>query len=134
MLIPRLEDSGFLEWQTLRIDDEYVAANMCIRTPRKVFLWKLGYKDSYAKCSPGSLLLQHIVESETDRGELNSIELLTSYNWYNNWNMLARPHQAITFFRRGPKGRFLALASRIREWLKSRRAGTPGRADRHSSA
>lgn len=132
MLIPRLEESGFLEWQTLRIEDEFVAANMCIRTPRKVFLWKLGYRDSYAKCSPGSLLLQHVVASEADRGELNSIELLTSYNWYNNWNMLARSHQAITFFRRGPKGRFLSVASRIQEWLKSQRAGTPARADRHS--
>ena len=132
-LIPRLEESGFLEWQTLCIDDEFVAANMCIRTPRKVFLWKLGYRDSYAKCSPGSLLLQHVIETEAERETLDSIELLTSYNWYSNWNMLARPHQSITFFRRGPKARFLSLASRLRAWLKSRRGGKRERVNRHGS-
>jgi CelD/BcsL family acetyltransferase involved in cellulose biosynthesis len=131
-LVNRLEETGLLEWQTMRIDDDYAAANLCIRSPRKVFLWKLGYKESYSKCSPGNLLLEHVISTESERGELESLELLTSYSWYEKWNMQARSLKSLSLFRRGPKGRLLHAASRIREWLKSRRKTDDERPLRHS--
>ena len=131
-LLPRLEASGMLEWQTMRIDESYAAANMCIRTPRKVFLWKLGYDNAFNKCSPGSLLLEHVIETESEKGQLESIELLTSYRWYDNWKMATRPTQSVSFFRRSAKGRLLHLASQLRSWLQQKRKGED-RPNRHAA-
>ena len=133
-LVPALEKSGLLEWQSMRIDNETIAANLCIRTPRKVFLWKLGYKDAFSKCSPGSLLLQHVIETASNDGNLDSIELLTSYAWYDNWNMQAHHFQSLTFFRNGLKGRLLCVASRLKTRLRSHRRGKRKRAGRHGDA
>lgn len=116
-LVKRLTAAGWLEWQMMTGDGTTLAANLAIRLPRSVIVWKLGYNDAYSRCSPGSILMEELVKREAAAKQLDEINLTTDLPWYDNWEMKRRLyHTARIYF--GARGRLLwyfpdALRSRL---------------------
>lgn len=59
----------------LRIDGRAVAMQMAVETLGRFWLFKIGYDEHFAKCSPGTLLMLHTIGWAAERG-LAAYELL----------------------------------------------------------
>jgi CelD/BcsL family acetyltransferase involved in cellulose biosynthesis len=99
-----LHRAGWLEWQFLDTDGHDIAANLCIRLRRSLFVWKLGYDADYSRCSPGGMLLEHVVRQASEDGTIDQIDLTTNQPWYDNWGMSWRPYNDLTAFWKGTLG------------------------------
>jgi CelD/BcsL family acetyltransferase involved in cellulose biosynthesis len=97
-LARRLSEAGWLEWQFMTGDGCTLAANLAIRMPRSLVIWKLGYNDAYSRCSPGSILLEELVKREIAARSLEEINLTTNLPWYDNWEMLRRTYYTARFY------------------------------------
>jgi len=132
-LVRRLSEVGWLEWQFLSGNGCTLAANLAIRMPKSVVIWKLGYNDAYSRCSPGSVLLEELVRREVAARAIEEINLTTNQPWYDNWEMRRRTYYTARFYF-GWRGWFFwylpdackdllrrmpALAA-VRRWLRRR--------------
>ncbi len=86
-LTRRLSECGWLEWEFLVADGKTLTGNLAIRFNRSIFIWKLGYDENYAKCSPGRVLFEQLVKRACDTADIDEIDLLTDMPWYDNWKM-----------------------------------------------
>jgi CelD/BcsL family acetyltransferase involved in cellulose biosynthesis len=99
-----LHRAGWLEWQFLDTDGHDIAANLCIRLRRSLFVWKLGYDAEYSRCSPGGMLLEHVVRQASEERTVDQIDLTTNQPWYDNWGMSWRRYNDLTGFWKGTVG------------------------------
>jgi CelD/BcsL family acetyltransferase involved in cellulose biosynthesis len=97
-LVERLGEAGWLEWQFMTGDGCTLAANLAIRMPRSLILWKLGYNDAYSRCSPGSVLFEELVKREASARTIEEINLTTNHPWYGNWEMRHRTYYTARFY------------------------------------
>jgi len=97
-LVQRLGEAGWLEWQFMTGDGCTLAANLAVRMPRSVILWKLGYNDAYSRCSPGSVLFEELVKREASARTIEEINLTTNHPWYGNWEMRHRTYYTARFY------------------------------------
>lgn len=97
-LVRRLDEIGWLEWQFMTGDGCTLAANLAIRMPKSVILWKLGYNDAYSRCSPGGILLEELVKREIAARSIEEINLTTNQPWYDNWEMRRRTYYTARFY------------------------------------
>ncbi|MDZ8221739.1 GNAT family N-acetyltransferase [Nostoc sp. ChiVER01] len=100
-LTRRLSEAGWLEWQLLEAGGKTMAINLAIKLKRSTIIWKLAYDESYSKFSPGTILFEEVVKSAyTDNVE--EINLVSDFPWYDNWNMDKRPHYNIKVYSHQP--------------------------------
>lgn len=59
----------------LRIDDRAVAMQLAVEWAGRNWLYKIGYDEAYARCSPGTLLMLHALGDAAKRG-LTGFELM----------------------------------------------------------
>lgn len=97
-LVRRLGEVGWLEWQFMTGDGCTLAANLAIRMPKSLVIWKLGYNDAYSRCSPGSILLEELVKREVAERAIEEINLTTNQPWYDNWEMRRRTYYTARFY------------------------------------
>jgi len=116
-LVRYLVRAGWLEWHFLEADGHDLAANLCIRLRRSLFVWKLGYDAAFSNCSPGSLLLEHVVRQLSTEQTIDEIDLMTDQHWYSNWGMAWRAYSDYTVYW---KGTLQGTAAYCAEWLRDR--------------
>jgi CelD/BcsL family acetyltransferase involved in cellulose biosynthesis len=97
-LLRRLVEAGWLEWQFMTGEGCTLAANLAIRMPKSLVIWKLGYNDSYSRCSPGSILFEELVKREIAVRSIEEINLTTDQDWYHNWEMRRRAYYTARFY------------------------------------
>jgi CelD/BcsL family acetyltransferase involved in cellulose biosynthesis len=59
----------------LRIDGRVVAMQLAVEWSGRYWLYKIGYDEAYARCSPGTLLMLHALRDAAERG-LTGFELM----------------------------------------------------------
>lgn len=59
----------------LRIDRRVVAMQLAVEWSGRYWLYKIGYDEAYARCSPGTLLMLHALRDAAERG-LRGFELM----------------------------------------------------------
>lgn len=59
----------------LRIDGRAVAMHLAVEWADRFWLYKIGYDEAFARCSPGTLLMLHVLGDAARRG-LASLELM----------------------------------------------------------
>lgn len=97
-LCRRLSAAGWLEWHFLNTGDQTIAANLAIRMNSTVHVWKLGYDDDFAKCSPGGMLFERLVKRAYTSGEIAELSLLTDHAWYDRWQMQWRQYYGVRLY------------------------------------
>jgi CelD/BcsL family acetyltransferase involved in cellulose biosynthesis len=84
-------DQGILRMVFLRINGVAIAMQVALESRDRFWLLKIGYDEHYARCSPGSLVMQHSLTYAADRG-LRSYELLGgAAPWTEAWTRQLRP-------------------------------------------
>ena len=89
-LANRLARRGWLEWHFLMTEGKTIAGNLAMRCCRTLFIWKLGYDEDYAKCSPGTLLFEQVIKRAFESNEIDKIDLISDPLWARNWHMQRR--------------------------------------------
>jgi CelD/BcsL family acetyltransferase involved in cellulose biosynthesis len=89
-LAKRLAGRWWLEWHFLEAEGKTIAGNLAIRCCRTLFIWKLGYDEDYAKCSPGTMLFEQVVKRAFESSEIDKIDLISDPSWAKNWQMQRR--------------------------------------------
>jgi CelD/BcsL family acetyltransferase involved in cellulose biosynthesis len=82
---------GILRICFLYIGDRPAAMQIAVEWASRFWLLKIGYDESYKRCSPGALLMLEVIREAARRG-LRSVEFLGAVEpWTRIWTQLARP-------------------------------------------
>ncbi|MEK7390206.1 MAG: GNAT family N-acetyltransferase [Elusimicrobiota bacterium] len=78
-------EQGVLRLSFLRIGGRAAAMQLAVEAHGRLWLFKIGYDEHFARCSPGNLLLQEVIRHCAKQG-LKSIDFLgTVEPWTRNW-------------------------------------------------
>lgn len=104
----------------LRIDGRAVAMQMALERGGKYWLFKIGYDETFGKCSPGTLLMLHTLGWAAERG-LTSYELLGEVErWIADfWTRESNACVAVRTYPYNLRG-LAALAADGAAWLRCR--------------
>ena len=73
-MIVGLARDGCAGIEALRLDDRAIAMSIWLRSGRTAFGWKMAYDEGYAKCGPGSLLMEAMPETVFANGDIDTID------------------------------------------------------------
>jgi CelD/BcsL family acetyltransferase involved in cellulose biosynthesis len=73
------------EINLLQLRKQTIAAQFCIRAGRTLTLLKIGYDQAHRELSPGNLLLNQLLKTSCEAGELDAINLVTDMDWMKEW-------------------------------------------------
>jgi Acetyltransferase (GNAT) domain len=122
--------SGILRLCFLKIGERIAAVQFAVETDGRFWLMKIGYDDTFARSSPGMLLIAETIQDAARRG-LRSYEFLgTPEPWIRIWTRELRPCVAVRAYPVRPSGAAALAADMGRSaWRKLgrlvRRGGAP---------
>ena len=97
-------DAGLLRFFFLRFGSRLVAVQMAVEVYDRLWLLKIGFDESLARCSPGFLLIAESLVYAHTRG-LRSYEFLgAAENWEERWRPAVRPCGVVLFYPWGVRG------------------------------
>ena len=87
----RASEAGILRLCFLRIGGRAAAMQLAVECNGSFWLFKIGYRDEFAKCSPGMLLIAETIRYSAEKG-LSSYEFLgTAEEWTRLWTSDEHP-------------------------------------------
>lgn len=114
---------GILRLCFLRIDGMAAAMQMAVETGNRFWLMKVGYSETFARCSPGILLMAETIRHAARAG-LRSYEFLgTTEPWIHVWTRREHPClslRAYPFSLRGAAALAFDSPRAIGKWLRAR--------------
>ena len=125
----------------LRIDGQVVAMQLAVEWSGRYWLYKIGYDEAFARCSPGTLLMLHALRDAAERG-LTGFELMgDSEAWIADlWTRDAHECVRVRTYPSSLAGLVAVLHDgavwargrlRIKAWLRAARYALPGWIERH---
>lgn len=97
----------------LWLDDRCAAAQFCLRTGDCLSILKIGFDESFAQYSPGSLLLEDVLKHARDDG-VERLSLVTCPEWSIRWHPQIMPVWHVTRFNSCVGGHALRHLARIK--------------------
>lgn len=113
-LTRRLAQRGWLEWHTLELDGEPVAAHLAVRLGDAVALPKIGYDEGYARYGPGNLLFRELLVRSFDDPTVSEVNCLSDMPWHRNWGMRSVGYAGVMVGPRGPRATAASLVEMSR--------------------
>lgn len=108
-------DQGILRLCFLRIGGNTAAVQLAIEYNERIWILKIGYREQYARCSPGNLVTMHTIRYAAE-SRLRSYEFLgTVEPWTRVWTVQERPCISVRAY---PMG-LLGASVLIKDTLKS---------------
>lgn len=106
----------------MRIDGAMVAMQLALAWRGRYWLYKIGFDESFAKCSPGTLLMLHAL-GEAAREGFTGFEMMgEADSWITDfWTSEAHPCLRLRFYPRSLAG-MAGLAADGLGWVKARLA------------
>lgn len=96
--VPLAAAERILRIAFLKIGDEYVAAQIAAECDGAFWLFKIGYDEQFARCSPGQLLMLESIERAARLG-LRRFEFLgKSADWTRFWTTAERPRMRLRYY------------------------------------
>jgi len=125
---------GILRFAFLRIDGKSVASQLLVDYGRRYWVLKVGYDESYARCSPGILLMHHVIHNAFEQRR-EAFELLGANEpWVHIWKPQVHNHE---LYRRYPLSPLSVIShgleaadsaiGRVRAIMKKEGGGIPWR-------
>lgn len=125
-------EQGALRLGFLSIDGRPVAVQLAIEHAGRYSLFKIGYDEEFARCSPGNLLMLHTVRWAAEQG-LTSYEFLgTREPWTDRWTETVRSCVDVQLYPPSPWSAVAAatvgtrLAAKALRGRVGRAASSPG--------
>jgi CelD/BcsL family acetyltransferase involved in cellulose biosynthesis len=113
-------EKGILRMCFLKISRKPAATQIAVEAGGRFWLLKVGYDESFARCSPGNLLMLETLRYAASRG-LRSYEFLgTSEPWTQIWTNRIRPCVSVRVYPGNARGAAALGSDALRfgwEWL-----------------
>jgi CelD/BcsL family acetyltransferase involved in cellulose biosynthesis len=100
-LAERLGPQESFEWYVIRVRDQVIAAQMCIRCGGSLMLAKIAFDEAYSDCRPGHLLTGEVIKDAFARPEIAEINHLSNADWEGYWRMSYDEYVDIQLVRQG---------------------------------
>lgn len=97
--VEQARKAGWLEWHFMRLNDQVIAAHMGIRGRNELVLWKIGYDETYSKCSPGVMLFYSLAQKSYSDGGVKEIDLLMDAPWHGAWKAEKRRYYVVRLYK-----------------------------------
>ncbi len=95
---------GIFRVAFMKIGAEIAAAQICAECDGSYWLFKIGYDERFARCSPGQLLMLESIERAANRG-LKRYEFLgKAAEWTRFWTSAERPRIKLNYYPRNLVG------------------------------
>ena len=108
----RASEAGILRMCFMRINNMAVAAQIAVESGRRFWLLKIGFDEEYARCSPGTLLINETLRYAFGNG-LQSYEFMGAADrWTKRWTKSERNSLVVAVCPYAPGG-LLALIGDI---------------------
>jgi CelD/BcsL family acetyltransferase involved in cellulose biosynthesis len=120
-LMRRLAVTGQCHIHLLYLNGQPVASDYCVVSGDKSFSVKHGYDETYSKLAPGNLLRAYTIDYYEKSETVNSIDLLSGWDWQRRWRPERRSVFDIKIFRRSLLGSLLYHLSRIKQATKKKK-------------
>jgi hypothetical protein len=99
-LAEHLGTRGDFEWYVIRVRDQVIAAQMCIRCGGSLMLAKIAFDEAYSDCRPGHLLTGNVIKDAFARPEIIEINHLSNADWEGYWRMSYDEYVDVQLIRR----------------------------------
>jgi len=103
---------------TMYIGDTAVSAQLALNSSVNCCLLKIGYRESYANCAPGSLLLFEVLKNTAENKNINKLSLLTSPQWAQRWHPKQGSIYNVTLYNSTVRGRVSACRDMLQSSIK----------------
>lgn len=77
---------GLCHINLLRLDQVPIAAQFGVCIAQRLYLLKIGYRESYSDLSPGHLLIEELVEQSSNSDSVRSLSFVTGVEWIDRWH------------------------------------------------
>lgn len=114
---------GWLELYFLRIGERRVAGLMTMRIGSTLNLWKIGYDETFAHCSPGHLLLERAIERAYALEDVTDINCLTDASWLEPWRVQKHYYYNVFIYPLRPLSMVMGVAPMVARRTVSRLPG-----------
>lgn len=114
-VFPGLKPVVTLLW----LDNDCIAAQFALQTGNTLSLLKIAHEETFSAFSPGSLLLQNVLQQAQQRA-LHSLSLVTSPAWAERWHPLTEPVWHVTRYNNNSGGLGLRTLGRIKQTARAR--------------
>jgi CelD/BcsL family acetyltransferase involved in cellulose biosynthesis len=89
---------GILRIAFLSIGGDRIAAQIAVECDHAFWLFKIGYDERFARCSPGQLLMLESIERAARKGLLRFELLGKSAEWTRFWAQNERPRMRLVYY------------------------------------
>ncbi len=79
--------------------EKAVAGQFLIRVARWEHVYKIGYDEEYAACSPGQILNHLVIEHAKASESIDRVSLVTGLDWNKRWDPISEPTLNVSLFR-----------------------------------
>ncbi|HEY6864485.1 MAG TPA: GNAT family N-acetyltransferase [Burkholderiales bacterium] len=111
--------SGLLRLFFMRVDGQAIATVIAVECAESLWTLKIGFDESFSRCSPGSLLTRYTIAWAAERG-LRSYEFLgTAAAWTRDWTRDERRCVSLRLYPLRPKA-LAAFALDALGWARER--------------
>ena len=84
-IVRALAKDGYVEAYKLLLNGKIIGLDIAFVLNNTCYLLKVAYDETYAKFSPGNLLLKMIIEHHAQDTNVSTINLISEYNWHSAW-------------------------------------------------
>jgi hypothetical protein len=118
---------GGLRLYLLRVGDRCIAADYCLACQGTIYMLKVGYDEDWSHCSPGQVMRKRVLQHLFASGRDEIYDMLSGGGEHRaykiRWANHLRPCVIVRLFHpRSVRGQIAAAASRLRAWLRDRKA------------
>lgn len=136
-----LAADGQMDWGFFEAGDQTIAGQLVARINRRLFLWKVGYREDYATYAPSNLLLYRYLENVYRRGDADELSFQSDRAYQREFKPAYRGYRNLIVFPRLPglawtirhafdaKQQMTDLFARARDRLRDWRSARSRRAD-----
>jgi CelD/BcsL family acetyltransferase involved in cellulose biosynthesis len=100
----RASELGILRMCFMRINDLAIAAQFAVESGQRFWLFKIGYSDEYASCSPGMQLINETLHYAAGRRLLSYEFLGMADQWTRRWTRNERKSLVVAVYPYTPGG------------------------------
>ena len=83
--IARRTDCAPIEVHWMKLDGRHVASQLWMREGTTRVVFKVGYREEYARFQPGHLLLEYVLRTSCEDPDLRTVDFLSDGGWFDKW-------------------------------------------------
>ncbi len=123
-LVRALAISGYVDVYKLLLNGKVVSLNIAVVLNKACYLLKITYDETYAKLSPGNVLLEKIIQHHALHTNVSHINLVSDYNWHKAWKPSSLDYVTYHCFNSTLKGATYRLGKQFQALLSRSKSPT----------